>query len=95
MRVIIEFDNQTGAVTTSPTSGDVTVTAPASAAASGGSPSAVMLGQFGMPSETPSAGTYDAGPPSADLVTAIAAAAPSSLNTPGSEAINGGPSAIK
>ncbi len=84
MRVIIEIDGQTGAP----------AVLAAAAGISGGSPSAALLGNLGMSigEIAASVTTYDAGPPSPDLVAAIAHAAPSPLHRSASEGINGGPS---
>lgn len=94
MRVIIEHDSQTGVAATSQGQTDAPVALVAAAGMSGGSPSAALLENLGMSIEgiASSATTYDAGPPSPDLVAAIAQAASSPSNQPGSERMNGGPS---
>ena len=94
MRVIIEIHGQTGVATTSQGQTDAPAVLAAAAGISGGSPSAALLGNLGMSIEgiASSVTTYDAGPPSPDLVAAIAQAEPSPSNRPASEGMNGGPS---
>jgi len=91
MRVIVELDAQTGVATASHGHADAPAAPPAGVS---GGPSAALLGNLGMSIEgiALSATTYDAGPPSSDLVTAIAQATPSASSRPMSDGMNGGPS---
>jgi hypothetical protein len=93
MRVIIEHDSQTDVATTGQGQTGTPVELTAGGGMSGGSPSAALLGNLGMSTGTSqSATTYDAGPPSPELVAAIAQAASSSPSSQsGNEQMNGGP----
>lgn len=97
MRVIIELDGQTGVATTTQTQTDSPAALAAAAGISGGSPSAALLGDLGTSTEgsASSAPTYDAGPPAAELVAAIAQAAPALASRSGSQGMNGGPSPVQ
>jgi hypothetical protein len=85
MRVIIELDRENSAAVTS----QIAAAAPSETASAinAGGPPATVLQEFGVTSET-APDTFNAGPPSAELVAAIAQAQPSSTDRSG--AVDGG-----